>query len=89
MAGQVQARDLFFHFQQLAGIILTQVGHLIIIVLGGFLGTGHGAEQIQLAIQILAGIVFNNAQYRFHAFHHAVAAGFQGIKGTGFDQAFH
>ena len=63
VAGQVQARDLFFHFQQLAGIILTQVGHLIIIVLGGFLGTGHGAEQIQLAIQILAGIVFNKLYF--------------------------
>ena len=49
----------------------------------------HHREQIQLPLQIAAGVGLNALENALYRLHHAVAVGAKTVKGTGFDQAFH
>ena len=90
MAGQIQTADLFFLLQQLSRGVLCQGADLVDVLLRAFLHfPAHHGEQIQLPLQIAAGVgldAFKDALYRLH---HTVAVGAKAVKGTGFDQAFH
>ena len=47
----------------------------------------HHREQVQLAIQVPPGVIFNALENAFHRFHLTAAGGTRAVKGAGLDEA--
>ena len=87
MAGQVEAGDLFFHFEQIAGGIFRRVGDLVIA--GSLLlFPAHHAEKVHLAFQVLTGVGLDAFQDTLGAVDHSAAAGLRRIEGACLDEVF-
>ena len=88
MAGQVEAGDLLLHFQQIRGGIFRQVRDLVVVCGFLVLSSAHQAEQVHLAVQILAGVGLDTFQNTLDTLEHTVAGRLQSIECTGFDEVF-
>ena len=90
MTGQIESADLFFLLEQLLAAVLLQLPDLVGVRRCRIRRSpAHHREQVQLTVQIPAGVGLDALQDAFHGFYMAVAVVAHAVERTGFDETFH